>query len=828
MKNIYEYLDESEVIENACLLAAQCLIENGLQVIPIDRLSKNKQSTKEIKSVSALKQNPLHLLNYAYYFNRDGVDIAIMLTKSMEVIDIDEKHYKGITKKLLAAIEQGWPELYEKLCISRTPSGGAHLYYYAEIVGGDPVLAKKHADPNPIAFIERIDETNKNYIKTAPSEGYFFTQRNPLELSRLSAEERNWLICLCQSFNEVVVPEVKKADVKRDDSPWNIFNKAKDWTYIISELQDRGWESVMDLPDRVVVNRPGSSQRHSGSVWKESARLYLFSSASEFEPAKAYSPFGIYCHYYHDGNVFLASKQLAAEGYGLDITTEGQFWRKEGKKIVVKYTELVNWAVAIGYYRYENEIVQVINNRVRIAEIGDIKTAFLKEVEPDMADHFYERVSTIFAEGGGFMAMLPKLEPSFLRDQAKVTWLFYLNCAVKITPDGPQQILYNQLDGLIWENSIINRKYYPIDYTGCDAQKFIKILGGTNYEKLQQIIGYALSRYKDPMIAKAIVLMEDIDADNEGESQGRSGKGLVFQIIRQFRKAAQLNGKSLSFQDTFLWQNVELDTDLIFIDDVEKTFSFTKLYSIITDGILVNKKGVKQVMIPYSDSPKLFITSNFAVGSMDDSAKDRKFEFPVVKHFSSRYKPIKEFGRAFFTGWPEDEWNKFDCYLASCAQSYLLLSDSNEISVTTDNSVDRSLQHDTSKEFVEFMDDQLQSNFFLFAPNILKTATVKEGGQVITNAVNLLTFASHQHDADYYLVISKTELLEKISIATKFKALTMATLTRWMKKWAETRQVKMDFAYKRTSTGTRQFRVEWWPLLGTTDFKSWNDDTPPF
>lgn len=827
--NIFDYLEEGEIIDKACLAAAKILIENNIQVIPIDGKSGNKAPSKEIKSISSLKSHPLNLNNYTYYFDRDNIDIGIILTKNMEVIDIDEKEYSGITKKVLTQLEQAWPELYDKLCISKTPSGGSHLYYYAEITGGSPIIAKKHAAPNPIAFIERIDESNKNYIKTAPSKGYYFIQHNPLELPYLSSEERNWLIAFCNSFNEVFIPEVKKPDFKRDDSPWNIFNKSKDWTYIITELQDRGWESVMDLTDRVVIKRPGSHQRHSGSVWKESNILYLFTAASEFEPAKAYTPFGVYAHFYHDDNIFLASKQLASEGFGVDITTEGQFWRKEGKRILVKYTELLNWIESIGYRKYENQIVQIISNRISIVELSDLKTAFLNEVEPDMVDHFYEKVSTIFSDSGGIFAMLKKLEHQFLSDTEKETYFFYENCAVKITPDSIQQILYNQLTGVIWEESIIKRKFYLHDNYDCDINKFIKILGGENYSKLENLIGYSLSRYKDPLITKAIILMEDIDADNEGESQGRSGKGLVFKIISHFRKPCHLNGKGLSFNDQFLWQNVELDTDIIFIDDVEKSFHFTKLYSIITEGININKKGMKQVFIPYYRSPKIFITSNFAVGNMDDSTTDRKFEFPVVKHFSSSHKPIHEFGRPFFNNWPEDEWIKFDNYIMYCAKTYLSLNDNNTISVTTVNSSDRSLIHDTSKEFVDFMDDQLQSDFFIFAPQFLKNATIQENGITTTNAVNILTLMANQHNPDSYLSITKKELLDKIIEATKDKKLSMTMLSKWMQKWCDTRGVTMDMSYKRTSASPRAYRIIWWQKLGIIDLNKINNtesDTP--
>lgn len=806
--NIYDYLEQGEIIDKACYVAAKELIASGHHVIPLDK--GEKRPTSSIKKIDDIVKHPINLQNVDFYFDRD-CDIGIMLQRGMEVIDIDEKNCQGITKRILYTIEKGWLELYEKLVICTTPSGGAHIEYYAEKVGGDPVLARVEGSPHPLTVIERIDETNKRYIKTAPSSGYYYIQGNPCELPKLDIEERGWLMAVMKSYDRTPVYEVKQRDVKREDSPWKVFNAQNNWRYILQELKDRNWTEVMELNDRVVIKRPGATSRHSGCIFKDSNILYLFSTGSELDAGKGYTPFGIYAHFYHDGNIHNASKQLASQGIGINITDEGQFWKKDGKKIKIKYTELAAWLKSIGYYYFDQQLVQVIQNKVRIAEISDLIKAFFNEVEPDILDDMIEKVPVIFKDNGGLMqGLIETLEDNFVKDTKNETWFFYQNCAVKVTNETSIPVLYNEIKGLVWEENIINRRFEQSDYDGCDAERFIGILGGEKRKELEQIIGYNLSRYKDPLISKATVIMEDVSAESEGESQGRSGKGVLVKFIKEFRKTSYINGKTMNFSDSFLWQSVQMDTNLIYIDDVEKSFRFTKLFSQITEGIEINAKNKAKIIIPYENSPKLIITSNYAVGEMDDSTFDRKFEFPVVKYFNSSRKPIDEFGRAFFIDWDSKEWSKFDNFMIDCAQKYLMLQDRGKITVQTSNSIDRILINDTDRGFVEFMDDQLQSNFFLFAPDVLKNDRQTIAGKLVTNAVNMSQFRQYPDNPDYYISESKQKVLELIHKVCNNNKITQTTLTKWIKKWAQVREVEIDLSYKRGNDSGRFYRFISW------------------
>lgn len=797
--NFYEYLEDSngEVIERVSLMAAQSLIEHGLQVIPLK--GGSKEPVDGINNLARLRQHPINEHNAPFYFDRDSIDIGIMLRKNMEVIDIDEKNLKGITNEILTTLEQANPELYDKLCIERTPTGGAHILYYSEIIGGSTVLAQVNATPHPVAIVERINETNKSYIKCSPSLGYEFIQGNPMSMPTLTGEERNWLSAFVASYNKILIPEVKRQESDRLDSPWAVFNNQNDWQYILNELLSRGWTVHLNLDTRISIQRPGSKQ-HSGNIWKDTNTLYLFTASSEFKPEQCYSAFGVYAHYYHDGNTGMACRQLASEGIGVNLKDEGQFWKRDKKKIIVKYTQLMNWLHLIGYRIYENEIVKITDNIVSIIEERDLKAAFLKELEPEMVDTFYERVSGIFNDSGGVMSMLERLEDKFITDTQTETWIFFKNYAVKITGEEILPMQYKEVSGYIWSTNIIDRNFYNDDYSNCDAERFVQILGGAKHNDLCKLIGYSLSRYKDALNPRAVVLNEDIDSEDEGESQGGTGKGLLFAFIRQFRKVAEFDGQNFKFNDSFLYQNVDVDTSIIFIDDAEEHFKFTALFSILTGALLVNKKNKPQILIPFHRSPKVFITSNFSVGKMDISTQRRKYEFAVTKHFGTDLQPIDEFGRQFFDGWDVKEWSRFDNFIAYCAQIYLADTNHKAIGNVTLNSTERSLISNTNKDFIEYMDSQLQCNFFDFAPNVLKTFSGEINGVYVTNGVDYDKWYSNslqkEPDRDLLITISKPDLFTRINDRLKIKYLTPTKLTRWLKRWAEIRGVEIDTRYQ--------------------------------
>jgi hypothetical protein len=110
------------------------------------------------------------------------------------------------------------------------------------------------------------------------------------------------------------------------------------------------------------------------------------------------------------------------------------------------------------------------------------------------------------------------------------------------------------------------------------------------------------------------------------------------------------------------------------------------------------------------------------------------------------------------------------------------------------------------------MDDQLQMNFFDFAPSIIKNARVTTSdGKLVTNAVNMAQFYLNQENPDYYFVMKKEDLLEKLKNIPK---LTTTKLTQWFKLWADHNKVEVNFSHKKAYESGRQYRVISWGHCG--------------
>jgi len=787
--NFYDYYETSEQIEHPCYLAAQSLVDAGFEVVALKEGTKEPINHASHKNLARLRQTPIRKEELQFFFAGQYTgEIAIMLRRNMEVLDIDDKAKPGIAKQFLNDLIQANLELYDKLVINKTPHNGLHIIYYSENIGGSSVLARVNASPHPQAIIERLNETNKSYIKCAPSKGYEFIKGNPLEMPTLTGEERNWLSAFATSYNKVSIPEVKEDEAAREDSPWAVFNAKHDYTYTLNELLERGWSVMMDLPDSIRLKRPAGVQL-SASLFKDTNSLYLYTTSSDLKPETGYSPFGIYAHFYHDGNIALACRKLASEGIGVNIFDEGQFWKRQRNKIVVKYTDLMQWLHSVGYRVYENEIVKITDNIVSIIEERDLRAAFLNEIEPELVDYFYDKVGTIFSETGGVRSMLQKLENNFVTDTDTETWIFFKNYAIKITADEILPFQYKEITGYVWQSAIIDRNFHNEPYTGCDAERFVSILGGDKWNTLCELLGYSISRYKDPLNPRAIILTEDIDPNDEGEAQGGSGKGLLFSFIRQFRKVTDFDGKNFKLSDSFLYQNVDIDTNIMLIDDVPSKFRFDSLFSILTGSLQVNKKNKGQIIIPFERAPKVVITSNYAVGAMDISSQRRKYEFAVVKYFGAECEPFDVFGRMFFSGWDTKEWGKFDNFIAECCKMYLGEKNKKAMNNVTINSIERSLIANTNKEFIDYMDSLLLSDFYDYAPDALKV------NGVMNYDLWLQNMTSAMPNNNLYIIIDKDKLFDKVNSITKTKGLTPTRLTKWVKRWATSRNVTLDTRY---------------------------------
>jgi hypothetical protein len=223
------------------------------------------------------------------------------------------------------------------------------------------------------------------------------------------------------------------------------------------------------------------------------------------------------------------------------------------------------------------------------------------------------------------------------------------------------------------------------------------------YEALKSSIGYLLHTYKDPSIAKAIIFIDE--KMSEGAS-GRSGKGLVVKGISQVRNIVVEDGRNFNPSKNFAFQRVKADTNIIALEDIREKFPFERLFSIITDGIAIERKNKEEIFLPFQESPKVVLSTNFSISGIDDSTIDRQFVIEFSDYYNKNHRPVDDFGKLFFDGWNENEWNDFDCFMIECLQFYLRRGLVYYEFVNIDK---KKLIDETAIEFVEFS-EELETN----------------------------------------------------------------------------------------------------------------------
>ena len=310
----------------------------------------------------------------------------------------------------------------------------------------------------------------------------------------------------------------------------------------------------------------------------------------------------------------------------------------------------------------------------------------------------------------------------FFKDKQDRGFVFYQNGFVEVTKDSMILKPYSELSGLIWKSQIHDREFTrDDDYSKIWNSNFCRWtrnicslrLPNVDFEEprwnaLRCTIGYMLHNYIDQADVFAVILSESFLGD---KPNGRTGKGLLVKALSKIRKRSYVAGKTVDFSRSFTLQTYQPNSDIFAFEDVLKNFDFERLFNLLTEGFSYELKGERAVNLPLSESPKIIITTNFAVQGTSGSFKARKYEMELLPYYNDDYTPVTEFGAKFFESWDAEQWNIFDNFMLSCMQEFF--KNKNKIPLYESDTVnEKKLIHGTSADFVEFADG-LKRNEFL-------------------------------------------------------------------------------------------------------------------
>jgi len=408
------------------------------------------------------------------------------------------------------------------------------------------------------------------------------------------------------------------------------------------------------------------------------------------------------------GDISIATFYEIAKRYGYEMRAD-HFWSIEDKKVMICSDLLIEYLEGEGFakmiFNKDYIFIRIKDNIISEISKINIKDHLLQYInnnsqgaERRLLRRHFIRNSNILS-GESTLECLHTIKPEIVSGTKEKEYFFFKNSFIEVTKEEIKQHDYKELQGKIWEKQ---KAQHDFSFTKerSEFETFVENICRKDQERinaLRSAIGYLLVSYKDPSSAKAIIFIDEKLSDN---AFGRSGKGLVSKAISQMKNVLKIDGKNFSFDRSFMFQAVDQDTQLIIFDDVKKKFSFEKLFSILTEGLTIEKKNKNEYRVPYERSPKILITTNHTVEGTDDSSIDRQFVLEFSDYYNAQHKPKDEFGHLFFDEWNDEQWTAFYNYMAECCRYYL---ENGLKSYAYINLTKKKLIDSTSAEFEEFI-----------------------------------------------------------------------------------------------------------------------------
>ena len=303
----------------------------------------------------------------------------------------------------------------------------------------------------------------------------------------------------------------------------------------------------------------------------------------------------------------------------------------------------------------------------------------------------------IFSEN--YLSMIESVDLMMLKDTKTKSYIAFENGILEVTKDNIKLVDYIDVDGYVWKSQIIQRDFNQSDNLENEYKTFINNISNNEPIAIECVVGYLLSTYKNKMNNKAIILNDEVISENP---EGGTGKGLFVQGLKQIRKISILDGKSFDDKKSFPYQTVSPETQVLVFDDVKKNFDFESKFSLVTEGMTLERKNKDAIKLKVEESPKMVISTNYAIKGEGNSHDRRRFEIEFAQFYGKALTPYDEFNRQLFDDWDEDDYKRFDNYMVYCLQSYLKLG---LVPQNAKNIKMRKFIAETSMEFLEWVKD---------------------------------------------------------------------------------------------------------------------------
>lgn len=347
------------------------------------------------------------------------------------------------------------------------------------------------------------------------------------------------------------------------------------------------------------------------------------------------------------------------------------------------------------------QFVFVESNKVEVTSISRIKDFVLdylldkKEID---VWNYCANYQNLFSEA--YLLMLESIDLFMLNDTRDKSYIAYNNGILEVSKNEKKLIDFIDIEGYIWKSHILDRDFFSLENNDNDYKKFINNISSNEPLPIECTIGYLISTYKNRSNNKAVILNDEVISDNP---EGGTGKGLFVQGLSKIRNTSIIDGKQFDSKKSFAYQTVSLDVKILVFDDVKKNFDFEDKFSLVTEGMTLERKNKDAIKLNIHDSPKLLLSTNYAIKGEGNSHDRRRHELEIAQYYGRNLTPDDEFGRQLFDEWDLKEFQRFDNYMVYCLQAYLNLG---LVKQNAKNIKLRKFIAETSMDFYEWIIDE--------------------------------------------------------------------------------------------------------------------------
>lgn len=641
----------------------------------------------------------------------------------LEAIDIDDKHYPGIGARFLKELKDFYPDVFSKLRVEKTLNNGYHILYRISDGISKPkssTLASRPAtdeekqtrpDLKKYGFIELKAEGGK--ITIPPTPGYSIIQNT--EIPTITRHDADCIIALARSYDEMPVQveqPYRKSTAFRNYSvnPWEDYNLSPDAEKI---LENHGWKFIRETNTHIYFERPGEKSKGTvgGSFVREKRIYYIFTTTTEFESEKGYSPSSILCQLEFNGDTKECFKYLVEKGFGaftevaekkiirksivenkplpLNISKKGKdTFEKEKKVFESKYPHGIFWegdledgyrinrerilrvCEDLGFRNHTGSVVKIDDKEIFEygKEFVDELKSYIKEdnelVQVAICDKYEDYIQKSLKY---LVSRLPELDTSLLlTDTRHVAYKPFANGIIKVTRAGISLIPYEQNEKLYFERDVINDSF---DLTAGEGGLFADFIDKAILDKthLREYLGFLLHRYKDTSTSYFVLMLEAVDDPKKG---GGAGKNILSNLLGRFTTNVEVPGTQVKYTSEFFqaWNGERIMT----VSDLPKDFDFLFLKNLTSNSAILKRLYKDEIKVDASELPKLLLSSNYSVDISDGGLARRVMILEFTDFFTrAGGVDVHYEGKLFPDDWSDEDWQGYYHFMVNSLHSYI-------------------------------------------------------------------------------------------------------------------------------------------------------------